>query len=156
MKKLLLTLICLLPLIAFGQTKWWVDTLEVTSPLNGIVYWPDATGDISAYPSSCTISTIDLSDTVTVDFGKSNNVLTRTTNGSVLTTPFSGIVHDSLPYVFIASSHLVETNNGTTIDTTYEQTFDFPDPFLALRPSYKVTTHQDTTFTLIIRWIFAK
>ena len=153
MKKILIisTFICL-SVASFGQTKQWNDTITVTTGKTDSVFWPEAPGDIAAFPWSITFVTVGMTDTIWLDIGGSNIPIDTSVVRSAEQFAFEGFINDSLPYVFTAAKNRVITNG----DTTYQKTFIGSDPYGMLRPAFSLTTGTDTVFTLKIYGVFSK
>jgi hypothetical protein len=136
MKKIFF-LIGLIPIMIFGQSYTWHDSINAADVTTDTVIQPIKVGESGSYSKniaglgcSCTFKADNLTDTVIIDIGGSNYQITSRNYA------FSGFVSDSLPYT-IVKANLTSVKNG---DTCYIKTFSMePYVFGFKYPQIKVT-----------------
>jgi hypothetical protein len=114
MKKIFF-LIGLIPIMIFGQSYTWHDSINAADVTTDTVIQPEKVGEsgnwsknIANFGCSCTFWLDYLTDTVTVNLGGSNHQYTLGKYS------FAGFSSDSLPYVLVKLDHPSITNSDTS------------------------------------------
>lgn len=154
MKKLfIISVLVMVSMLTFGQTKEWNWTLSVDNAIDTVVQ-PGKTWDLSGYRWSGTLVFTGLADTVKIGIGGSNNLIRATPSyqyaiENIPVTPSTL----AFPYNFIPSAQQVITVN----DTTYQQSwYSGNDPLSFKGFGVSLETTGDTVFTVNGYFIFNK
>ena len=145
--------------LSYGQMQLsWTNTVDVSgqtiadsviTPPKQVVDGISKISDIGGFGWSCTVSSVGLDTSITVDFGGSNNQIGSDYQYDYYA--FEGMQADSLPYTFLEDSLMVITN----YDTTYQKTFySGAEPFPYRRPLTKLSKDSATTGLATFDWLF--